>query len=132
MADQVTIVRYEPCPECSDGSCRKCGPASGEHAGPGIRLIARRIRFVRCPVLRNLRRKADHIDCTACGPAMHPMCTVGVTIETVDERATKRWVPSVHLSVGGKALCGASVPDERLVEKFDASMKNACERCKAT
>lgn len=124
MAEDTTINRYEPCPECSDGSCKKCGPASGEHAAPGVRLISRRIRFVRCPGMCKGK------GCSACGRGIHPLCAPGVTIQTVDERATKRWVPATHLRAGGKALCGASVPDDRLVSKLNGDVANPCERCK--
>jgi hypothetical protein len=107
--DNNTVATFEPCPDCKDGSCRKCGPASSEHAAPGVRLVLRPFRFVRCP-------KHTTPTCTYCGPAVHSQAGTGVTMEILGERVTKRWVPSMHLQAGNDVpACRCSgVPENRL------------------
>ena len=140
-ADATTIVSYEPCPTCTDGSCRKCGPASGEHAAPGVRLVVRRIRFAPCAHCQGGKRYevpasaplTGKIRCTACGPAVHPLAAPGVMIETVDERTASRWVPSIHLRIGDGAACGATgVPDDRLTRRLADVTCRTCSKRKET
>ena len=118
--DGTTIATFEPCPNCSDGSCRRCGLASSEHAAPGVQLVLRPFRFVRCP---------NHVGaaCKNCGPVVHPRAGLGVAIEVIDERVTKRWVPSMHLRVGEKPICRcAGVPEDRLTDKL---VEVTCTHC---
>lgn len=118
MSKDATIMRFEPCPDCSDGSCRACGPASSEHAAPGIRLVVRHVRFVRCCAK----------GCAACGANAHPLAAPGVKVEVVEEHDAKRWIPVVHMRKGDKAACGTShASDEHLTEKRS---EVTCARCK--
>jgi hypothetical protein len=118
--DNNTLATYEPCPNCTDGSCRRCGPASSEHAAPGVRLVLRPFRFVRC-----LAHEGP--SCRRCGPAVHPRAGVGVAIEVVNERVTKRWVPSVHLRRGDRPACRcAGVSEDRLTANRD---EVTCTHC---
>jgi hypothetical protein len=119
-ADTVS-VRYEPCPDCVDGSCRKCGPASNEHAAPGVCAVLRRVQFVRCD------KCAGRLVCSNCGPETHPLAAYGIRAEVVEERTTKRWVPSIHLRSGTGARCRAgNVEEERLTSK---KADVTCARC---
>jgi hypothetical protein len=123
MAADVTIATYEPCPECVDGSCLLCGPASGEHAAPGVRLVVRRIRFVLC------KHCNGGDGCEDCGSHVHPLATAGVTTEVIEEHTSKRWVPSIHLRrPEGRTACGRTdVEDDR---RTSDPNKVTCGHCK--
>lgn len=118
--DEITTATYEMCPNCTDGSCRKCGLASGEHAAPGVRVVLRRIRFVCCDC-RGVGA------CGVCGAEAHSLAARGVRVETVEERTTKRWVPSVHLRRGEGARCGTGGADEDCLTTVKADV--TCTRC---
>lgn len=118
MSD-ATVVRYERCVNCTDGSCRACGQASSEHAAPGVQLVIRHVRFVACICATG---------CPLCGTNVHPLASPGVTVEIAEEHSRKRWVPSVHLRRDDKASCGTShASDEHLTNDRD---KVTCSRCR--
>lgn len=120
MRDTV-ISRYECCSRCSDGSCRRCGPRSAERAGPGVVLVQRRVRFVRCGCSTG--------GCIMCGANSHERAAPGVRIEVVEERALKRWVPSVHLRTEkGGARCGTRLVDPKRSASDNIHEVN-CPRC---
>jgi hypothetical protein len=128
MKKDTTITRFEKCPDCSDGSCRKCGPASSEYAAPGVRLVVRHVRFVTCI--------CNSTGCARCGANAHPMAAPGVTIEVIDKHDANHWIPSIHFGIistqnpncGDAAFCGTShVPAEYLSTKWNLV---TCTRCK--
>jgi hypothetical protein len=134
MSD-ATIVRYEPCPKCLDGSCGSCGPASGEHAAPGVLLVVRHLRFIPCPQCEGGRKAYgipageswQHNGCVNCGPSKHPMAAPGVVVEVVTERNARRWVPAMHQRKGDGPKCdSAGVPPDRLTSK---KAEVTCKRC---
>lgn len=114
----ATVARYERCPDCTDGSCRACGKASTEHAGPGVRLVVRQVRFIPCTCEKG---------CNLCGLNAHELAAPGVTVEVIDEHDAKRWVPVVHFSVGGgRSICGTGGSEAQITSKRDAV---TCRRC---
>jgi hypothetical protein len=128
VSDAV-IVNYEACPECTDGACRKCGLASSEHAAPGVRLVIRHVRFVRCAVCNGTGSfpAAGQIQtCASCGPTKHEMASPGVTVEIADEHSRKRWVPSIHLEKNGRTACGHGWSGQQLTSD---RAKVTCKRC---
>lgn len=130
MNDQVTVLRFEPCPACTDGSCGECGTASSTHAAAGVRIIRRRIRFVVC---QNGHDRGAPKPCNACGPAHHPLAAPGITTEVVGERHTRRWVPAVHMKHSldtGKGRCGTVVPSVRLTDDWQAVTCTLCKNMK--
>lgn len=125
MRSEVVTAKYEPCPDCRDGSCRKCGPASNDHAAPGVRFVLRRVRFIRCGCPDG---------CIRCA-GTHVLAAPGVRVEIVEERSTKQWVPVIHFhnafsEVGaaehGSARCGVDVEEKRLTARWESV---TCERC---
>jgi hypothetical protein len=122
MNNEIVSNTYEICPSCTDGSCGRCGQASGEHAAPGVRMVVRRFRFVRCSCEGN--------GCNRCGPAVHEMAGRGIRTEIIGEHATKRWVPSVHFvpEEGRKAACGVWAPSNRTTKKREDATCKVCLR----
>lgn len=118
-AQEVTTARYERCADCEDGSCRRCGPASSENAAPGIKLVVRRVRFVRCSCLG--------LGCPLCGRNAHPQADAGVTVEPVSEHVPKRWVPSMHKRGSDGAACGIPAPSDRITDNDDEVTCTKCE-----
>lgn len=117
MNRDATIVRYEPCQDCTDGSCRSCGESSSEHAGPGVRLVVRQVKFVRCCAS----------GCAKCGTNAHAMAAPGIAISVIEEHGARRWVPVVHLNQKGQAACGTShASDAHLTTNRD---EVTCSRC---
>jgi hypothetical protein len=137
VSETHQIARYEACQHCADGSCGRCGPASDDHAAPGVVRVVRTIRFIRCPKceggtkaygrfasgvvgLGEIPRQWEHNGCVDCGPRAHPACAPGTAVETVEERVAKQWVPSMHLARRSStpttsAACGAPhVPPEQV------------------
>ena len=117
---ETTSITYELCPRCADGSCKQCGPASSEHAAPGVVVVVRRVRFVPC----SCKGKG----CERCGPGVHELAAVGVCLETVDEHASKRWVPSLHMKIDGKPRCGAPGAEDRMTDDRTAVTCTRCQR----
>lgn len=132
MTDDVTIGTYEPCPDCKDGSCRRCGAASSEHAAPGVRRVLRQLRFVRCKGCANCNSKV--VDAPRCGPVSHPKAAVGVLAEVVETHSPKRWVPAMHLPGRDKdrdnAACGVFYLDKDRLTTNVAEV--TCRRCQKT
>lgn len=129
----ATIMRYERCPQCQDGSCRSCGPSSNEHAAPGIRLVVRQVRFVACPngcgsaqVHDPSAPMVQFAGCGRCGPIVHELAAPGVGIEVIDEHDAKRWVPVVHWDKNGDSACGTGWSGTQLTR--DATQVT-CQRC---
>jgi len=116
----TTIRRFEPCPDCCDGSCGRCGAASSEHAGPGVRAVIRKFMFVRC----------CDTGCNECGALVHRDAAPGVRLEVVTERTTKRWAPALHLLRGERVWCGWDKAVELGAVTENVDDPRTCGKCK--
>lgn len=132
----VKIARYEPCPDCTDGTCKLCGETSSENAAPGVRLVIREVRFVRCSVCGGTGKHAEFGpvgSCGSCGFKHHELAAPGIATEVIEEHTTKRHVAVVHLRRSGSldgdvSACGTPhASDEHLTNDRTAV---TCTRCK--